>query len=123
MSDKPLILTVDRNRRNLELLRNFLSKQGYEIICASNLDELDRVLSESTKINLVLLDVSGFDQNIWGRCEQLKTQAIPFLIISAKSNYIAAIEAESLARGASSILVKPLVIKQLLHLIRSLLGD
>ncbi|KST66584.1 response regulator [Mastigocoleus testarum] len=123
MSDKPLILTVDRNRRNLELLKNFLIKQGYEVISASNLDELDRVLSESNNINLVLLDVSGFDQNIWIRCEQLKNQAIPFLIISAKSKYITAIESESLARGASSILVKPLVIKQLLNLIRSLLRD
>lgn len=123
MSDKPLILAVDRNSRNLELLGNLISKQGYEVICASNLDELDRVLGELTKINLVLLDVSGFDPNIWFRCEQLKTRGIPFLIISAKSKYITAIETESLARGASSMLVKPLVVKQLLHLIRSLLRD
>lgn len=60
---------------------------------------------------MVLLDVGGFNQNIWIECEQLKYQAVPFLIISAKSKYITAIESESLARGALSILVKPLVIK------------
>ena len=38
MSNKALVITVDYNRRNLQLLRNFLSKQGYEVTSASNLD-------------------------------------------------------------------------------------
>jgi len=39
MSEKPLILTVDSNCRNLELLNKFLNKEGYQTIGVSNLEE------------------------------------------------------------------------------------
>ena len=121
MSEKPLILTVDSNSRNLELLNQFLIKQGYEIISANNLSELDRQLSELLEIKLVMLDITGFERTIWERCEQLQNQEIPFLVISPKQN--ATIQLQSIAHGARSMLVKPLVMRQLLALIKSLLGD
>ena len=34
MSERRVILTVDRNRRNLELLSQFLGKAGYESVSA-----------------------------------------------------------------------------------------
>jgi DNA-binding response OmpR family regulator len=121
MSEKPLILTVDSNRRNLELLNQFLTKEGYQSIGVSNLEELDCTLSELSQIKLVLLDIAGFDRTIWEHCEQLQNQQIPFLVISPKQS--ATIQLQSLAHGASSMLIKPLVMKQLLALIKSLLGD
>ncbi len=59
MSEKPLILTVDSNSRNLELLNQFLTKQGYQTIGVSSLEELDRQLSELSEIKLVILDIAG----------------------------------------------------------------
>ncbi len=121
MSESPLILTVDTNHRNLELLNQFLAKEGYQTIGVSKLEEFERTLSELSQIKLVLLDISGFDRTIWERCEQLQNLQIPFLVISPKQS--ATIQHQSFAHGASSMLVKPLVIKQLLALIKSLLGD
>ncbi|MBW4449425.1 MAG: response regulator [Spirirestis rafaelensis WJT71-NPBG6] len=121
MSEKPLILTVGSNCRNVELLNQFLNKEGYQTIGVSNLEELDRQLRELSEIKLVMLDIAGFDRTIWERCEQLQNQQIPFLVISPKQS--ATIQLQSLAHGARSMLVKPLVMQQLLALIKSLLGE
>lgn len=121
MKQKPLILTVDRNRRNVELLTQFLGKEGYQSLGATSLEELEQVLVDSVNIKLVVVDIAGFDRNIWNLCERLRDEQIPFLVISPRQS--AAIEQESLAHGARTMLVKPLVVKELLGLIRSLLKD
>jgi DNA-binding NarL/FixJ family response regulator len=102
MSQKPLLLKVDRNRRNFELLAQFLGKEGYQSVGATT-------------------DIAGFDRNIWNLCEQLRDEQIPFLVISPWQS--AAIQHESLAHGARSRLLKPLVIEEVLRFIRSLLGE
>ena len=119
MSKNSLILTVDTNRRNLELLNKFLTKEGYQTVSATNLEELDRVLDESLTIQLVLLDISGFNSQIWERCEQIKKQQIPFLVISPQQN--AMIQQASIVHGANTMLVKPLALKQFISLIKGFL--
>ena len=121
MKSKPLILTVDRNRRNLELLAQFLDKQGYQSFGATSIEEFEQALTKIAEIALVLVDISGFDSHIWKLCESLRNKQIPFLVISPRQS--TAIHQESLAYGARSMLVKPLVIKELLRFIQSLLGE
>ncbi len=121
MKPKPLILTVDRNRRNLGLLAQFLDKDGYQSFGATSIEEFEQALSRAAEIKLVLVDISGFDSQIWKLCEWLRDEQIPFLIISPRQS--AAIEQESVTYGARSMLVKPLVVKELLRFIRSLLGE
>lgn len=121
MDSQPFVLAVDHNRRNLELLAQFLSKEGYSTLGASSLEEFEQMLTGETKIGLVLLDISGFDRRIWDCCERLREQKIPFMVLSPRQS--AAIQQESLAHGARSMLVKPLMVKELLNLIRSLLNE
>jgi DNA-binding response OmpR family regulator len=121
MNGNPLLLTVNRNHRNLELLTQFLGKEGYQTLSASSLEEFDQVLNEVNEIELALVDISGFDRRIWDYCERLRQEKIPFLVLSPKQS--AAIQQESLVHGASSMLIKPLVVRELLGIIRSLLRD
>lgn len=121
MKSKPLILTVDRNRRNLELLAQFLDKQGYQSFGATSIEEFEQALTKTAEIALVLVDISGFDSHIWKLCELLRNEQIPFLVVSPRQS--TAIHQESIAYGARSMLVKPLVIKELLRFIQSLLGE
>jgi len=46
MADKPLILAVNHNRRNLELLAQFLDGEGYQTLPVASLEEYDQALSE-----------------------------------------------------------------------------
>jgi DNA-binding response OmpR family regulator len=120
MNNLPIILAVDQNSRNLELLDQFLSQEGYQVLRASTLSELNRQMAIApTPVRLVLIDISGFNQAIWQGCEQLRAEGIPFLVISPRQSM--AIQQQGLARGASSVLVKPLVLQPFLELIRSLI--
>jgi DNA-binding response OmpR family regulator len=115
------ILAVDRNHRNLELLSQFLGREGYQTRPAATLEEFDQALAEANSIGLALVDIAGFDRTIWERCEGLRHHKIPFLVLSPRQS--AAIQQASLTHGARGVLIKPLVVRELLGLIRSLLEE
>ncbi len=121
MGSNQMIVTADRNRRNLELLSQFLNKEGYQTVAASSIEELEQVIDQTDHIMLALVDISGFDRSIWQFCEQLRAKNIPLLILSPRHS--AAIQQESITHGARGVLVKPLVVKELLGLIKSLIEE
>jgi len=120
-SKKPVILTIDSNRANLELLSQQLSKEGYEAVSAASLEELDSSLQDKKDISLALIDLSGFDQRIWERCGELQKAKTPFIIISPQRS--PTIQRDSMKHGASGLLVKPVGIKELMEYIHTLLGE
>jgi DNA-binding response OmpR family regulator len=121
MKAMPVILAVDHNRRNLELLSQFLGREGYQTRAAADLREFDQALAETDGIDLALVDIAGFDRSIWERCEALRHHKIPFLVLSPRQS--AAIQQAGLTHGAHGVLVKPLTVKDLLGLICSLLKE
>ena len=121
MKATPIILAVDHNQRNLELLSQFLGREGHQTRTAASLEEFDQALSGADAIALALVDITGFDRGIWERCEGLRHHKIPFLVLSPRQS--AAIQQESLSHGARGVLIKPLVVKELLGIIRSLLEE
>jgi DNA-binding response OmpR family regulator len=121
MNAMPVILAVDHNSRNLELLSQFLGREGYQTRTAADLQEFDQAIAEANGIDLALVDIAGFDRSIWERCEALRHHKIPFLVLSPRQS--AAIQQASLTHGAHGVLVKPLTVKDLLGLICSLLKE
>lgn len=96
------ILVLDRNRRNLELMTQFLQQQGYQVLALLSLAEVGDILIPSSKIDLAPIDISGFDTSIWTVCQQIYEQEIPFLVISPRYN--AAIQQASITQGALGLL-------------------
>ncbi len=121
MTENSIILAVDSNHRNLELLAQFLNKEGYQMIAAYSFEDVAQAIGQPARIGMALVDISGFDRRIWDCCEQLRNHQIPFLILSPKQS--AAIQHESLSHGARSMLVKPLIVRDLLSVVHSLLGE
>ncbi|PWH12682.1 MAG: response regulator [Anaerolineae bacterium] len=121
MTPKKVLLTVGTNKRNLELLAEFLGKGGYRTLSVTGLDEFDRTLEETQEIGLALVDISGFDVGIWERCARLREKHIPLFIISPKHS--AAIQQESVTHGARGVLVKPLVVRELIGIVSKLIED
>jgi CheY-like chemotaxis protein len=58
VKDNPLILSVDRNHKNLELL-TFLGREGYQVLAVSSIEEFEQALMHSKEINLALVDIAG----------------------------------------------------------------
>jgi DNA-binding response OmpR family regulator len=102
-------------------LSQFLGREGYQTRPAATLEEFDQALAEANSIGLALVDIAGFDRTIWERCEGLRHHKIPFLVLSPRQS--AAIQQASLTHGARGVLIKPLVVRELLGLIRSLLEE
>ncbi len=115
------ILLVNHLPRNLQLLAEFLGKEGYTTVSASTYEELDQVLRQHTPIHGALVDIAGYDARIWMRCEELRAAKIPFLVVSPQQS--AAIQQAGLAHGARSVMVKPLVVKELIGVIKSILSE
>jgi DNA-binding response OmpR family regulator len=121
MNDKSIILVVDSNHSNLELLSQQLGQAGYQTLAVASLEEFDQAIQGKEKMALSLIDISGFDQHIWERCEELHKAETPFIVISARRS--PTIQRNSIKRGASGLLVKPLDFKDLLEYIHTVLGD
>jgi DNA-binding response OmpR family regulator len=115
------LLLVSRLPRNLQLLAEFLGKAGYATFPMTSYEEFDQALTQPQAFAGGLIDIAGFDAEIWARCERLRAARIPFLIFSPKHSV--AIQQASLSHGAKGIMVKPLVVKELIEAIQSILED
>jgi DNA-binding response OmpR family regulator len=121
MSAKTLILVVDSERGSLELLSQQLDREGYNTLTATSLAELDQVTRGKAEVALSLIDISGFDQRIWERCERLLKSGTPFIVISPRRSH--AVQRDSVKCGASGLLTKPLDFKDLVEHIHTVIGD
>lgn len=119
MSSEPVVLIVDRNQRNLELLTQFLAKEGYTALSASTYEILESIVKSETTLGLALIDITGFTPDIWLYCARLADKDIPLLVLSSRQSQ--SVQKESFAHGARGVLVKPLVMKDLSALIKSMM--
>lgn len=121
MSTPLPVLAACRHARNLELLAQFLARQGYPTRAVATLEELDAALAAEPPLGLALIDLSGFDARIWRRCDELHQAGVPFLLISAGRSS-ERLQQEGLRHGARGVLGKPLAMRELASLIESLAG-
>jgi len=120
--NKPKILCVDDEKKNLKLLRALLAPQGYEVISAES-GEAALACLPSSLPDLVLLDVMMPKLDGYEVCRKIKsakeTQFLPVVIVTAlrdEENRIKGIEA-----GCDDFISKPFDKNELLARVKSLL--
>ena len=116
------ILVVDDNEMNVDILNTRLSKQGYEVITASDGEQGLAAIYESLP-DLVLLDIMMPKIDGITVCRQIKNDDslpfIPIIMVTAKADskdIIAGLEA-----GAEEYLTKPIDQAALVARVRSML--
>lgn len=102
------LLIVDDDDRIRELLKEFLTREGYRTTGAAHAEAAKRLL-ELLEFDLVVLDVmmpgeSGFDLTSWVRAKA-ETSRTPVLLLTAKGDPDDRIE--GLSRGADDYMSKP----------------
>lgn len=106
MSEAPHILVVDDDDRIRDLLKQYLSKQGYRVTAAAQAASARKLL-KTLDFDLAILDImmpgeSGLDLLAGARKDGIKS---PVLLLTARGDTSDRIE--GLKRGADDYLAKP----------------
>ena len=117
------ILVVDDEAVNVEVLREWLEYEGYEVITAFDGGEAVK-RAETESPDLILLDVIMPHLNGFLVCKRLKaseqTRHIPIVFLTAADFRQA--QDRAISSGADGFLAKPIGSKDLIGMIDSVLG-
>ena len=81
------ILVVDDESRMRKLVKDFLSKKGYQVIEAANGEEAVDIFYENKDIALIILDVMMPKMDGWKVCREIrKMSQVPIIMLTAKSD-------------------------------------
>ena len=119
---KRTILIADDEKDIIDLLSYNLSKNGYNIISASDGSEV--LLKVNPTIDLIILDIMMPKLDGYELCDILKknptTKGIPIIFLTAKNSTDD--EYKGLLKGADDYVVKPVAIGNLLLRIKNILN-
>ena len=115
------ILIIDKKPKNLELITQILEKDNFECFGAETYEQIDFVLDNQLELKVAIIDVVGFNEQIWKRCKRIHQRKIPFLVLSSHPNLL--LQKESINHGASSLVTKPVLIKEFLKLLNSIINE
>lgn len=115
------VLVVDDVVANVDMLSRMLTREGYQVVTASNGEQALRVVEE-THPDLVLMDVLMPQMNGYEACEALKqnpaTRLTPVVLITALNEREDKIQ--GINAGADDFLTKPVNVHELKARVRSL---
>lgn len=81
------ILVVDDESRMRKLVKDFLTRKGYEVLEAADGEEALDLFYQDKDIALVILDVMMPKMNGWEVCREIRgTSKIPIIMLTAKSD-------------------------------------
>lgn len=84
---RPKILMVDDEARMRKLVRDFLSRSGYDVLEAGDGQEALDVFFENQDISLVILDVMMPKMDGYQVCEEIRRYSkVPIIMLTAKSD-------------------------------------
>jgi CheY-like chemotaxis protein len=114
------ILVADDDPAIRQILVRLLNEEGFLALMAANGAEV-LALCETTKFDLILLDLNMPVKNGWETFEQLTAQnpLIPIILITARPNQFF----PALASGVGALLEKPLDLTKLFGTIHDLLEE
>ena len=118
--DKVKILVVDDESRMRKLVRDFLTRQNYEVLEAADGEEALDIFYKDKAIALLILDVMMPDMNGFQVLQKIREKNnVPVLMLTAKSDEEDKVS--GLRLGADDYLTKPFGISELMARVNSLI--
>lgn len=85
--DKVKILVVDDESRMRKLVRDFLTKNNYDVLEAENGEEAVDIFLSKKDIELIILDVMMPKLDGWQTCREIRSYSqVPIIMLTAKSD-------------------------------------
>ena len=86
MGDKIKILVVDDESRMRKLIRDFLEREGYQVLEAGDGLEAMELFYEEKDIALLILDVMMPKMDGWQVCREIRQSSkVPIIMLTARS--------------------------------------
>ena len=86
MNDRSKILVADDEMRMRKLVRDFLSRQGYEVVEAEDGEQALDIFFDDKDISCVILDVMMPKIDGWAVCKEIRQYSkVPIVMLTAKS--------------------------------------
>ncbi|QQE74737.1 response regulator transcription factor [Brevibacillus composti] len=116
---KTTILVADDDPHIRELLRYYLTKEGYQLVAAQDGVTASRLL-EQEQIHLAVVDVMMPGKNGWELCREIRENYdIPVILLTAKGEVRD--KEKGFLAGTDDYLTKPFEPQELLYRIKALL--
>ena len=81
------ILIVDDEQRMRKLVRDYMIREGYIVLEASNGRQALEIFNSDTNISLIILDAMMPEMDGWQVCAEIrKTSRVPIIMLTAKSD-------------------------------------
>jgi two-component system cell cycle response regulator len=116
---QPSILLVEDDENVLSLLQTHLERSGYEVSCASTLDEARMRLREKEDFDFVILDRRLPDGDGSSLCPLIRFASPHCYILMLTGDATPASKIEGFASGVDDYVTKPFVMEELLARIRA----
>lgn len=85
--DKIKVLVVDDESRMRKLVKDFLTKQDFEVLEAGNGEEALDIFYENKGIALIILDVMMPKMDGWEVCKEIRSYSeVPIIMLTAKGD-------------------------------------
>lgn len=85
--DKVKILVVDDESRMRKLVKDFLVREGYEVLEAADGEQAIDAFYEDKEIGLIILDIMMPKMDGWQVCREVrKLSKVPIILLTAKSD-------------------------------------
>jgi two-component system response regulator RegX3 len=115
----PKVMVVDDEESLLEAIRYALSREGIEVVTASDGGEAMRDF-EAERPDLVVLDLMLPTLNGWDVCRRIRaTSQVPILMLTARDAEVDRVV--GLEMGADDYVTKPFSLRELVARVRALL--
>lgn len=112
------IMVADDELKIRELLSDFLTDEGYEVVLAADGKEALDTFKSVSDIDLIILDVMMPYVDGWRVCKEIrKTSRVPIIMLTARSEEMD--ELESFEKGANDYVPKPFSLNVLLARIQA----
>lgn len=118
--NKMQILIADDESRMRKLLRDFLEREGYQVLEAANGEEALDLFYENKNIDLIILDVMMPRIDGWQVCKEIRSRSkIPIVMLTARAEEQS--ELKGFELGVDEYIAKPFSPKILVARVGALL--
>jgi len=115
------VVVVDDNKELAEIIKQYLSKRGFDVIIAESAKETMSILEKSKRVDVILLDIMLKDANGLDLLKSIRAHSkqVVIIIITGIKDLNTVIEA--MKAGADDYLVKPFRLGELEEKINEIL--